>query len=217
MGIEKIFSFVFDESKVDPYRWVENKRHGPMEFFGKKPGDKLDPKKFTEPDGSPRIPPDIGDAFNYSADCQMVTMNFGQYYYNCSPLSVYQYLKINFGSQRNPENRDYDNPLANAQGFEYLTAAFIFFYRGQHGTPLTEIGMESQNLGMHQEGESTYGDNVFTDRGNNILIDLISQKANILRINGLADADHKDLEVFLDLIKNKYDAQELVPRTPFYT
>ena len=215
MDMQKIFSRTFEEGGLDALQWVETKRHGPKEFFGKKPDDELDPKYFIESDGSPRIPPDIGDAFNYGLQGSEIQVNFGQNYYNCIPLATYQYLGFAFGRQRNPKG-EYDNPLGGAEGFEFLAEANMTFYRGQHGTPKTNIDMSSQNLGIHHHGG--WGeDNTFTEHENAIMAGLLSQKRNILRIAGIRDNEHKELETFLDLIEQKYKSAELVPRDVFYT
>ena len=49
------------------------------------------------------------------------------------------------------------------------------------------------------------------------MIDLLSQKVNIIRIAGIRDNEHKELETFLDLIEQKYRSAELIPEDVFYT
>jgi hypothetical protein len=215
MNMQKVFSRTFERSRLDALRWIETKRHGTKEAFGKKSDDELDPKYFIESDGSPRIPPDIGDAFNYSLQGSEVQVNFGQDYWNSIPLASYQYLGFVFGRQRNPKG-EFDNPLGADEGFEFLAEANMTLYRGQHGSPKTNIDMQSQNLGIHNRGY--LGEkNSFTECGKAIMADLLSQKRNILRIAGICDSEHKELETFLDLIEQKYKSAELVPRDVFYT
>lgn len=214
MQMQKVFSGNFEESGLDALRWVETKRYSPKEFFGKKPDDELDPKYFIKSDGSPRIPSDIGDAFHYTLRGSKIKVGFGQNYYNCTPLTTYQYLSFAFGQQKNPKG-EYDHPLGGAEGFEFLAEAKMAFYRGRSGRPMAEIDMESQNLGIHHYGG--WGEeNSFTELGNAIMADLISQKRNILRIAGIRDNNHKELEDFLDLIEHKYKSAELVPRSVPY-
>jgi hypothetical protein len=214
--METIFSSVLRESGLDGIIWVETKRETPKEFFGLKPDDEFDQKfEIGNGVGSPRVPPDIGDAFNYNLQGSLVQVNFGQEYYNSIPLATYQYISFDYGRQRNPRG-EFDDPLGAVQGFEYLTKANMTFYRGQHGAPKNKIDMSSQNLGIHQH--NPFGENnTFTEHGNAIMTYLLSRKKKFLKIPGIRDNEHKELETFLDLIEQKYKSAQLVPRDEFYT
>lgn len=52
----------------------------------------------------------------------------------------------------------------------------------------------------------------FTDRGNDFMKDLLSQRINIIRIPGIQNEDHKELKRFLNLIGEKYELSELILR-----
>jgi hypothetical protein len=185
--------------------WVETSRHGPKEFFGKKPDEELNSEYF-----SGRIPPGIGESFNYKLKACGIEAYFGQTYYNCMPLATQQHLLFQFGKKRNPHG-EYDSPFAGEPGFESLTQAKMAFYRGRFGIPKTEINMESQNLGIRLHGGWSER-NSFTENGNEMMVDLISQKRNILKIAGIRDDEHGELETFLDLIGKMYKEGSLEPR-----
>ncbi len=213
-SVERIFSRTFEEGKLNALRWMEIKRHGPKEFFGKKPDEKLDPKYFIRNDGSPRIPLDIGEAFHYSLKGSEIELGFGQHYYNSSSLVTYQYLSFDFGQGRNPKG-EYDNSLGEAEDFEFLREVRMNFYRGRYGGSKTRINLESRNLGLHSHG-GWGAENTFTERGGSIMVDLLLQKRNILRIAGIRDDEHKELETFLDLIECNYKSGELAPEDIHY-
>ncbi len=196
-------------------QWKETKRHGPIEFFGKKPGDKLDPKYFTCDNGSPRIPPNIEDAFNYHIETPKFILEFRQNYFNSMPLSIQQFLLFFFGRGTNPQG-SFDNELGFAEGFDYLREGKIKFTFGKTRTESDYVFLESQNLGLHQNGE--WGRrNTFTENGKKFMDIILLNKGNLLSVPGLKAEDHHLLSTKLDLIESEYKKGKIEPRDYFYT
>ena len=205
MKTKQIFTEALANLDTNILTWVEDRRHGPKEFFGLSPNAELDPEFFIEPNGSPRIPLDIGDAFNYQLVTPIMTANFGRQYVNTSPLSAHPYLQFNWGKGKNKENT-----LAETGGFEFLNEAKLVFYLEKYN-----LFMQSQGLEM-QECDG-FGENQFTNRGREIMTDFISQKRKLSEFHGLKEPDKNSLVSLLEKIEKSYSAKTLEPHEWFYT
>lgn len=196
--------------------WNETFRQGPLDFFGKKPGDYLDPELFVNSNGTPRIPENIGEAFNYALETLGVIINFGQFYVNTSQLSVNQQLSFHFKKNQKQQS-DYDNPLGGIEGFEYLTEGKLKFTVANYDKSEEKyVRMESQNLNIHRHGG--WGErNSFTEVGASFMESLLLHKDNFLKIPGIKIEDHLLFQELFALIESEYKSNKLEPMQWFYT
>lgn len=197
-----MFTSAFDGLDLETLSWIQVSRACAEEFLGHKRGE--------APEGE--IPGDIGDSFGYRLKTLTIVAGFSGYFYPTEPLSIQYCLGFYFGQSDKP-----GNPLGTTEGFEFLANKKLVFWSGRFGAPKEQVGMESQNLGMHCQPYRIGDRNSFTDVGKQIMEDFFRNIPKIVSIQGLRESEQDSLAFLLRRVQEDYLAGTLEPRDIFYT
>ncbi|MBT4824677.1 hypothetical protein HN695_08085 [Candidatus Woesearchaeota archaeon] len=194
--VSNIFSASFED--LGALVWREIGRNPPHKFFGRESMDEL-PDSLRE-----RIPDDIGEAFSYGLETPYAKISFNNYFFPTSPLSVMQSFSAKLGYVARSLVQQLD------AGCEEDNSAVVAFEFGRY-QPSNDpyVHMSSKNLGIsHDTGGFPRGE-TFTDAGNAMVTDLLTQKEGILSLPGLRDTDRELLRKTLGILEDQYKTKEI--------